>query len=341
MRMSNHSMHSTPVKRAIAALSNVLPRSANVSLQSQTQASAQVVVNNSVLRVEWGGTGWLRDIRSLLESNAGEQPDIVAARRMSPGARAALSERGIGWVDETGAAEIAVDSILVSRSGLQPKEPERQDHWTPSVFAVAEALLCDVRATVSATQEATGLSAGSCVRALQLLESARLLESDAERGRNSARRVADPDELLNVYASRVATEEESINLSVGVTWRDPIVGLTETGALWNRASVDWACTGTVAAWLLAPHLTAGSSAVVYVAGGSLADLEAIAGAADLQAIDGGRLELRPFPTVTTHRFIERREGLNITIWPRVYADLRQTGVRGEEAAEHLRRVLHG
>ncbi|MGD0836257.1 MAG: hypothetical protein ABSB49_06400, partial [Polyangia bacterium] len=28
-------------------------------------------------------------------------------------------------------------------------------------------------------------------------------------------------------------------------------------------------------------------------------------------------------------------------WPRVYADLRHTGVRGEEAAEHLREIVRG
>jgi hypothetical protein len=260
---------------------------------------------------------------------------------MSPGARKALSQRGIGWVDESGAAEIAVDSILVSRSGLPTKKPRTSDRWTPSVFAVAEALLCGVQATVKATREATDLSAGSCVGALQLLEDSKLLVSDADRGRNSGRRVVDPENLLDVYASKVAALEELKSLQVGVTWRNPVAGLAETGKAWDDASVDWACTGTVAASLMAPHLTSESTAVVYVEGTSLADLASAAADAGLRPIDGGRLTLRTFPTVTTRRFIERLDDLNVTVWPRVYADLCQAGVRGEEAAEHLREVVRG
>jgi len=37
----------------------------------------------------------------------------------------------------------------------------------------------------------------------------------------------------------------------------------------------------------------------------------------------------------------KKEGLVFAPWPRVYTDLRQTGVRGEEAAEHLKEVMLG
>lgn len=48
--------------------------------------------------------------------------------------------------------------------------------------------------------------------------------------------------------------------------------------------------------------------------------------------------LRPFPTVAVPRLVQWVGGVAVAPWPRVYADLRPTGVRGEESAEHLAEV---
>jgi hypothetical protein len=93
--------------------------------------------------------------------------------------------------------------------------------------------------------------------------------------------------------------------------------------------------------VLAPYLTLFSTAAVYVDADSVLGLEAAAQAAGLRPIEGGRVTLRPFPTVTTRRLAGEEGGLRVAPWPRVYADLRETGVRGEEAAEHLREVMRG
>jgi hypothetical protein len=69
---------------------------------------------------------------------------------MSPGARESLSAAGVGWVDETGAAEIAVSGIVVSRSG-HAAAPRRLAGWTRGALAVAEAILCETAPTVAAT----------------------------------------------------------------------------------------------------------------------------------------------------------------------------------------------
>jgi hypothetical protein len=55
--------------------------------------------------------------------------------------------------------------------------------------------------------------------------------------------------------------------------------------------------------------------------------------------EGGRLVLRPFPAEVTNRLSQRVNGLCIAPWPRVYADLLPRGVRGQGAAEHLRKVM--
>lgn len=311
----------------------VLPRSASIKRRGD-----RLVINQTPVEVAWIGEGWLHDVGQLL-AHPDTRPDIAVARRMSPGAREVLSKRGIGWVDENGAAEISMGPIVVSRSGhaevAMPKDP----HWTPSLLAVSEALLCGGTATVEAMQEQTGLSAGTCTKALKSLSDLGLTMSDAARGRNSARRVDDFNRLLDAYAAAAQAMPALPGLSVGVQWRDAVEGLGEVGRRWNLAGDEWAATGASAATVMAPLLTTVSSADVYVAASSPVELESIAADAGLRPIEGGRLTLRAFPTTATRRLARAVGGLQVAPWPRVYADLRSHGVRGEEAAEHLREVM--
>ena len=293
-----------------------------------------------LLSVCWAGEGSLGDVREVLvQSDA--RPQVVVAKRLSPGAKALLTSAGVGWVDETGAAEIAVGYVVVARDGRPPPRPERPPKWTPATLAVAEAVLFGIPATVSATAEATGLSTGSCVNALAALTALGLLEASSRRGRGASRRVADPDRLLAAYAQAAAAMPAKHELAVGILWpgQDAVAGLTEIGRQWDQQGRAWASTGAVAAAVLAPYLTTVTTAEVYVAAESIAGLEAAAGDVGLRPIEGGRLVLRPFPTTATRRLATEHDGLRIVPWPRAYVDLQHVGVRGEEAAEHLRDVL--
>jgi hypothetical protein len=327
-----------PGRRAEDAVRAVLPRAAKVRV-GDVDAGVDIVVNGHPFVITWIGDGRLADAKRVVSTRRG-RPDIAVARRMSPGARETLAEAGIGWVDETGAAEIAAGTIVISRPGRPPKPSGPPERWTPSVIAVAEALLCGTKATVAATEEATGLSNGSCTTALRVLTDFGLLEADAGRGRDSARRVADGDRLLDAYASVVEALPPSISLQIGVTWRDTIDGVMQTGARWDKAKVAWAASGAVAATVIAPLLTTVNAADVYVDAETILGLEAAAASAGLRPIEGGRLTLRPFPSVTARRLATRVDGLMVAPWPRVLADVRTIGVRGEEAAEHLREVMH-
>jgi hypothetical protein len=327
-----------PVPRAARTLLDVLPRSIDAEVRD-AGTSTVLVVGGQRLRVGWAGDGGLRSVRQLLGARR-EEFDIVAARRFSPAARALLADAGLGWADESGAAEIAVGGIVVSREG-RPQEPDRLTRWTPSVAAVAEALLYGTDATVAATEEATGLSTGSCTNALRLLSGEGLLTADAQRGRGSARRLADPDRLLDAYVAAVDAAKPAPSLQVGLHGRDLLKVLGDVGAAWDARGVGWAATGVAAAAVIAPLLTSVASVEVYVEADTPAGLDARAGDAELRPIAGGRLTLRPFPTATTSRLAERHDGLRVAPWPRVYADLRRSGVRGEEAAEHLREVVRG
>ena len=325
--------------RAERTVLAVLPRSIEVSVPT-SDAGADLMVNGQPLAIKWAGEGHLGDIRRLLKNSAPPYPDIVVAQRLSPGARAALDEAGIGWVDETGAAEIAIGLMIVSRSGT-PAKPKwgHLVRWTPAVMAVAEALLCGVAATVTGTKSATGLSTGSCTAALGYLTDLGLLRAAAQRGRDSARHIDDPNTFLTSYAAATQTVADPLSMQVGVMWRDPVAELITTGERWRAAGIDWVATGAAAASVMAPFLSGVSSTDVYVDATSIVGLEAVAQAAELQPIEGGRLTLRPFPTVAVQRLCEEIDGLRVAPWPRVYVDLQRTGVRGEEAAEHLIEVI--
>jgi hypothetical protein len=323
--------------RAERAFLDVLPAAVRPLVVTEADAPAVVVAGQRV-GLTWVGEGNLGEVRRALA--AAPHPDVVVGRRLSPGAREALAQAGVSWADETGAAEVALGTIVVSRTGRTVPAGPRPARWAPATLAVAEGLLCGVPATVAATQAATGLSSGSCTTALRTLTDLGLLEADAARGRAAGRRVVDPGALLAAYADAADALRPPERLAIGVTWRDPVAGLAELGRSWTSAGIEWCATGAVAAAILAPHLTQVGAAEVYVDAHTLAGLEAVAAEARLKPIEGGRLTLRPLPTLGVRRLAIEEGGLRLAPWPRVYTDLRTIGVRGEEAAEHLLEVVH-
>lgn len=328
-------------QRAIAALRAVLPSAAASTIYLTTSGQLDLRVNGIRVDIEWIGDGRLVDARRFITNSRQRSNTVAVARSLSPGARTALTDADIGWIDETGAAEIAIDSLVIVRDGKPQPRADRPLRWTPSVLAAAEALLCGVTATVAATQAATGLSTGSSFNALRTLTDLGLLVASSDRGPTSGRRIGDRYDFLSAYATAASEQSKLVELTVGVIWRDAVEGLSEIGARWSSYGLAWAATGAVASAVLAPMLTSVESALVYVDTTSIVGLEAAARYADLRSAEGGRLKLRPFPTVSTQGLRMTRHGLTVAPWPRVYADLLSTGVRGEEAAEHLREVVDG
>lgn len=218
----------------------VFPPAAKIK-GARANKNVDFIVNGQAIEVKWIGQGHLGDVRSALAKRPRSNV-ILVARQMSPGARAALSDAGVSWADETGAAEIAIGTILVSRTGAVVKKSRDIKRWTPAVIAVAEALLCGTKGTQAATQEATGLSAGSCAGALRYLTDEELLSSAAKRGPASARLVSDPRRLLDAYADAVNEQEAGTKLQIGVTWQDILKGVAELAHRFDARDVDWALT---------------------------------------------------------------------------------------------------
>ena len=324
-------------QRAYETLLSVLPSAVKVQpVATDAVRGIDITINNQPLQVKWAGEGTLGIIRAILAKS--QRPDIVVARHLSPGSRDTLSMAGIGWVDESGAAEIAIGTILISRTGHPNKVSEESLNWTHSMVAVAEALLCGYKATVSEIETITGLATGTCVKGLKRLSKLNLLESDTKRGPSSARRITDPKQLLASYMAN-ANKFTGPCVQIGVLWKDPVTELLDIGKLWSEQNVFWTSTGAVAASVMAPYLTTFTTAEVYVSGRTITEIEAIAARANLYPMEGGRLFLRAVPSITVPILTRQIETLPVAPWPRVYMDLCNAGVRGEEAAEHLFEVM--
>ncbi len=129
-----------------------------------------------------------------------------------------------------------------------------------------------------------------------------------------------------------------IAIQVGVSWQDAVDGLVHAGEVWDDQGTEWVASGGVAAAVMAPLLTSVRTALVFVGAHTVPGLETVAAQIGLSPVQGGRLTLSPFPTTTTRTLSTTVGGLRTAPWPRVFADLQTLGVRGEEAAEHLREV---
>ena len=335
---------SSDVRRRVdAALRGVLPSSVDVKItggrgDSSSSSEFLVTISGIALRVAWVRSAWLSTIEKILARI--DPPDVLIADQVPPASRLALTAAGIGWVEASGAAEIAIDSLVVSRSARETRIGDRsRSQWTPAVVGVAEAILAGVKPTVSATHEATSISVGACIKALRMLTDIGLLQADTSRGPHSGRRVVDNDALLDAYVAAAHDLSSPPTLSVAVVWRDPIEGLIGTGGRWDAAGLAWAATGLAAAMVVAPFVTSVGVTDVYIDANSVSELVAAARVVGLRSIEGGRLRLAAFPTITTRHMATMANDLRVAPWPRIVADLRRSGVRGEEAAEHLVEII--
>ncbi len=324
-------------QRVASALRSVLPVGTSIDVTMRDTAMRVRVATQEILAV-WLSVGTTAAVRKAWV----DVPDVqlVVAPRLSPGAREIVREIGLGWLDELGGAEFVAGNVVVSRTG-QAAQGRRSTTWTPSTLGVAEALLTGTRATVAALHQSTQASPSTVASALALLTDAGLLRASAARGRSSGRTVEEPLALLNAYSVAAADLDVRHALTVGAQWRDPLDGVARLGAELDGAGIEWAATGALAAAIQAPYQTQVAPWVVYVRAATVADLLTAAAVGGMQPIQGGRLELRAFPSAITARLSTEQTGVRVVPWPRAYADLRWTGVRGEGAADHLAATMIG
>ena len=337
-----------PATRIRDALRSVLPRSLRVEVEALDPAVPTVTVRVGAEKAEhrfvagWALEGWPADVERLLR--LAPSVDVVAARAISVGARESLAERGIGWIDETGGAQLALPTglVVIRDTASQPPPPAGEGRWARSTVAVAEAILSGTEPRVDPVQHATGLSRGATANALVQLENEGLLKRAIARGPGSSRHVADASGLLDRYSTAVAALADKTRVvRMHRLWDDPLDSLI--GDLAPRlatAQVAWATTGAAASMLLAPYLSNLSVVELYVDESLIFDSPRLADLLGARPVDRGhRIEVRALPNLITATAGPVIDGVRCAPPARVYADLFAKGGRAAEAAQHLREVL--
>ncbi len=299
---------------------------------------------NYRLRALWAGAGWPADIDRATRQLGEEWPPdlVVVARNLSTGSREMLDRRGASWVNGSGDAHIVGRDLLVVRETKRQSGVDRQSFsWSPSAIAIAEALLNRDSPVGVRTHELATITGWSTPQTSQVLGA-----FDAEgwttkwgpqRGSGASREVADAARMLDAWAAAVSAAKPERRFAERV-FNDPVQFLVdELAPVLDEHGIGWAVTGWAAAEHLAPFATAVPAIQVYV------EEHAFRGPLTLAMRDipvrevesGGRIEFR---SADPHllRLATRRDGIPLATAPRVFADLRALGGRGEDAAMHLR-----
>ena len=288
----------------------------------------------------WAGEGWPADVDRLLTRV--RKIDVVVARRISEVSRAKLADRRIGWVDETGQANINLRSGFVVVREIPSGEPAMSANaqWNQSTLSAAEAIFAGVPPTVEAIEAATGLSRGSSAKALAGFEERGWLgRPGPKRGAGSGRRIVDIEDLIDNYA--IAAGELRRKQRVRKLHRlmtDPLYLLeVEIGPVLRSLGAKWALTGAGASMLLAPYLTGLPMLDLYVDPDHFEDPDLPRCIESREVPRGHVIEIRPLPTPMSLRGPDIN-GVQVALPARVYADLNASGGRLAEAGNHLREV---
>ncbi|HTW98163.1 MAG TPA: type IV toxin-antitoxin system AbiEi family antitoxin [Acidimicrobiales bacterium] len=215
------------------------------------------------------------------------------------------------------------------------------DRWTRTDLAAAEAILSGVEPTVETVERTTGFSRGAVTNTLARLERRGLLERPSPgRGRGVARRLADPDKLIDEYADAARDfrmKQRVVRLHR--LWTDPLAALaSEIGPAFGETGARWAVSGAAASTLLAPYLSDVNVLDLYVERDLFSNPDELGDVIGARIVDKGhRLEVRELPTPSSEAG-PKIGNVQVALPARVYADLMSSGGRFAEAAHHLREV---
>lgn len=302
------------------------------------------------LELAWAGRGWPAEVKETLAKIPSPWPRqvVVIAQRFSPGSLELLRERDANWVDEAGRARIeSPNGLLVIREVTPQVEESRIPafRWAPSSVDIAELLLVGPENTYNAVAvaEETGWSHPQTTKVLRQFASRGWAKKiGPARGRGSAWRLPDPAALLDAWSVHVASADRE-GVRAHRVLRDPMAFLREELTLALTGSMPWAVTGWAGLEVAAPFVTAVPVLHIYVPAETMAagGLRKVMNATGLREVDeGARVEFWGASALAL-ALARRTASLPVVSAPRLYADLRALGGRGEEAAEHVREELLG
>jgi hypothetical protein len=335
-----------------SALSHVLERPlGSIQQTDRRSARATLVVGNVAheLELRWLGRGWPADLEQALHSVPDPWPRqlVLVGQRFSPGAVVELTQHRANWLDETGAARIETDSgLLVVREPDETTAERGMWHgfrWAPSSLEIAEWLLTEPREGFNARELAdrSGWSYAQTTKVLRQLNARGWVKkTGGSRGVGSGWQLGDPPGLLEAWATYLVSHRPE---TVGAhrVLRDPMQFARTELAQALRPEMQWAFSGWAGLELAAPFVTTVPVIQVAIEADALVDgrlREAMRSLSLREVKEGARIE---FNALSRFSLSLAREfhGLPVVSPPRLYADLRTLGGRGEEAAEHVRQEL--
>ncbi|MFB4350770.1 type IV toxin-antitoxin system AbiEi family antitoxin [Microbacterium sp. CR_7] len=341
---------------AVTTLLRVLPPEFHVEHRGDS-VDISLGARSWALQPIWAGEGLPADIRRIRNDVVHGQTQVhglpvIAARRMSAGARELLDESQLSWVDASGRARIVIPGeVYLARLDPVPADAGRPFTWSGAARAVAETLLTwrvrhrddvpDSIGRVGVIAEAADVSVAHAARVLrQFDEQGYTVKTGAERGSTATRELRDPGRMLSDWAGQYALQNRAPAAEFHVPWRDH----TQTLSMFSSSlsALDWALTGAAAADLIAPFLTSVPAVDLAVPFGDLAELRrTLSSHEDVREVErGGRV--RVF-AVDEYLFglTDGRGGIRVASPVRVYGDLLRERGRLLDAAEYLREVAIG
>ncbi|TQL40446.1 transcriptional regulator with AbiEi antitoxin domain of type IV toxin-antitoxin system [Homoserinimonas aerilata] len=342
-------------KRAISTVLDALPDALHaVAHPGRDSIELELSGGRVILRPVWAGQGFPRDLHAALHRLQAEPSEgvVMVARQFSRGARRELAELGHNWADETGSAWISLPSVVVTTSGRgEPKPKPQREGWTRASALIAETLLSaalksgskpnGLIATGDMVAEHAGVSAGRTAQVLQSFDARGYTRKEGgDRGPTARRLLADSSRLLSDWAGW-HRQQRSEGILMHALWPGAHdFASTELGAI--VATPDWAVTDWLAADMRAPMVSDVQTVSVYVDANTFdADLERRATMAGLRRVESGeRVRLLRADGVVL-KDAEMLNGIRVVSPIRLYGDLLRLGGRGEDAAEHLRRIAIG
>lgn len=318
---------------------------------------------HSVLTPVWAGEGYPTDVERALQ-DAGRrdlhprETLVVVARRMSRGARERLSVMGVSWADEEGRAFIRAEPGLLvvhDRAAVRTRPTSDEVRWSEGSGAVAEYLLGRVSGQrlspdepamlppVTVVAERIGVSPPLASRTLQGFDAQGwTTKVGPERGSQSGRLLSDPGGLLSAWAAwHSSGRAATVQAHAFIRTAD---GFIASQIEPNWGDHWWALTGLLALDHRAPITTSIPVIDLYLDRQAFADprvLNDLLVRAGLRTVETGArvhiIEADPYLPRLTEESWPTREVGDV----RLYADLLRSGVRGQEAADHLRETRIG
>lgn len=272
-----------------------------------------------------------------------KRPLLLIAGETTKESRSILENHGISVIDGLGNVHVELPGLLLHLEGAR----NRKHHAAMSISALlrgkagilAEALLLEPERVwqVNELAEVANVAPSLAHRVLTRLENEGIVATEG-RGPRRVRRIVNAPGLLDLWAEE--NNERARRTSAHLLAQTPqqLVHLLSTSL--ERASIKYALTGSAAATLLAPFVTAVPVVELWAAAAAAPDDLANTAHATL-VDDGSNVTFLQTPGDAPLKFRERTSDTWIVSRVRLYADLRRDPKRGLEQAEHLRREVIG